>query len=152
MDARWMNDTPTESTLDVVEVLPNARRAVRRAVELPCELVSHYWDAPAELHLGDLSPFGAWIDTEMPLHRGAEVVVSFRPPRCYRELSVFARVTQVRTGRRRADRGRLGMGIEFGKLSDEERSLLAASLRGLPPRLNRGRGRAGRQVGPPGDG
>lgn len=142
-----MNDTPTESPMDVVEALPDARRAVRRAVELPCELVSYYWDAPAELHLADLSPFGAWIDTELPLHRGAEVVLSFCPPRCYRELNVFARVAQVRTGRRRGDRGRLGMGLEFGDLSDEERALVAASLRGLPPPFNRPRGRPVRRAG-----
>lgn len=138
MNPRWDCKTLTDASLLHTTSHADARRAVRRAVAVRCDVVSHYGDV-AEPHLAsEVSPFGLWIDTAMPLHPGSEVVVGFRPPRYEGpELLVFGRVTRAVTGRRRGDRGRLGMAVEFRDLSDGERQTLSESLVGIPPRLDR---------------
>ena len=127
MDPRWLNETPSDSTLDVLARPSESRRASRRAVELSCDVVSYYSDEP-EAHVAtNVSPLGMWIDTAMPLHPGAELVVGFRPPHYEGpELLVFATVARVVTGRRRSDRGRLGMAVEFSDLSSSQREAMAS--------------------------
>ena len=133
-----MKETPTEPLFDVIEVEPEARRALRRALRLRCDVCSHYWDHAVPYQMTDVSPFGVWIDTLFPLHEGAELVLSFRPPWMdERELTVFGEVKRVRTGRLRGDRGSIGMGIEFSDISGSDRHELARSLQGIPPRLNK---------------
>jgi len=133
-----MKETPTQSPMDVMEVMADVRRALRRAVCLPCDVVSHYWDEPLSHIATNLSPFGMWIDTLLPLHRGAEVVLTFRPPRMRdHELTVFAEVTRVVTGRRRGDRGSIGMGLEFQDLTAHDQQLMRKCLHGLPPPIRR---------------
>lgn len=140
MDPRWHDKTPVDASLHVTTSHEDIRRAMRRAVELPCDVVSHYADAPAPHVASDVSPFGVWLDTPMPLHPGSEVVLGFRPPRYEGpEMLVFGTVARVVTGRRRGDRGRLGMAVEFRDMTDEQRSTLAQSLVGVPPRLDRSR-------------
>ncbi len=136
MDPRWHTTTPTAETLQVASSHQDARRALRRAVALRCDLVSHYGDIP-EAHLAtDVSPYGLWVDTALPLHPGSEVVLGFSPPRYEGpEMLVFGTVTRVVTGRRRGDRGRLGMAIEFRDLTDGQRAAMATSLQGIAPRV-----------------
>ena len=129
-----MLETPTEP---IIEVDVDARRSMRRAVEVPCELVSHYADEAVSYRISDLSPYGAWIDTFMPLHAGAEVVLCFRPPTWREEIVSFGRVARVVTGRLRRDRGPIGMGLELTELDFDQRMKLAACLRGIPPRFDR---------------
>ena len=132
MDARWMRDeTPTEPYA-VIEIDPDARRALRRALDLSCELMSVYWEEPVVRRASDVSPYGMWIDTHFPLHRGAELVVAFALPRSDDQLVALARVC-----RSSVDAPRVGMGLEFVEMSDAERVFLARSLRGIPPRLVR---------------
>lgn len=138
MDPRWDKRTPTDASLHPTTSHADARRAVRRAVGVRCDVVSHYGDVPEPHLASDVSPYGLWIDTAMPLHPGSEVVVGFRPPRYEGpEMLVFGTVTRVVTGRRRGDRGRLGMAVEFRDLSDEDRSTIRESLVGIPPRVDR---------------
>lgn len=140
MDPRWHSKTPTDASLHVVTNHEDARRALRRAVELRCDLKPHYAEEPEEHVASDVSPYGMWVDTPLPLHPGAEVVVRFRPPRYEGpEMIVLATVSRVVTGRRRGDRGRLGMALEFLDLTDEERGTIAEGLVGIAPRLERGR-------------
>jgi PilZ domain-containing protein len=133
MEPAWMNETPTEPILHVTQL--EVRRAMRRALTVDCEVVSVYWDEPLQHIATDLSPFGMWIDTLFPLHRGAELVVCFTPPRGETELMLFARVTRVVS--RLRDGGRIGMGLEFVAMDDAERAVLSLGLRGIPPRLLR---------------
>lgn len=132
-----MRETPVERIIDVEEAQPEVRRALRRALSMPCELVSHYWEGPVAHCIGDVSPFGAWIDTFFPLHPGAELVVSFSPPGASRELVLFGEVVRVVTGRLRNDRGPLGMGIGFVGVSADDQEALGDLLLGVPPRLPR---------------
>ena len=134
MDARWMNQTPTDPLLlEVMQADVDYRRALRRQIALRCDVISHYWEEPVEHLLGDLTAFGAWVDTLCPLHRGAEVVMCFSPPGG-QPLTVFGEVRRVVTGRLRSDRGRLGMGIAFTNMSYDEMCRVDRSLRGVPPR------------------
>ena len=126
MDARWMNDTP--SSPDYRTELGQTRRGERLPTALACEVVSHYWDEPLAHTATDISPYGMWIDTVFPLHPGAEVVVAFCSPDTREETMLFARVARVRTGRKRGDRGSLGMALEFCDMSKEQRTRLETSL------------------------
>ena len=125
------DETPTEPYA-VIEIEPDARRALRRALPLSCELVSAYWDEPVPHRASDVSPYGMWIDTFFPLHRGAELLVAFPLPRSHDQLVAFARVSRVTTRS-----PRVGMGLEFTDMTPDERALLERSLRGIPPRLLR---------------
>ena len=124
-------ETPTEPST-VIEIEADARRALRRALQLRCELMTAFWDVPVAHRVGDLSPYGMWIDTFFPLHPGADVLVAFALPSCA-ELVAFARVSRTVT----VGAPRVGMGLEFVDMTDQERARLARGLRGIPPRLVR---------------
>ena len=125
------DETPTERHT-VIEVDPDARRALRRALDVSCELMSVYWEEPVVHRATDLSPYGMWIDTLFPLHRGAELIVAFAVPRSGDQLVALARVSRTIS-----DAPRVGMGLEFVEMSDVERGFLERNLRGIPPRLVR---------------
>ena len=125
------DETPTEPYA-VIEIDPDARRALRRALDLSCELMSVYWEEPVAHRASDVSPYGMWIDTLFPLHRGAELVVAFAVPRSGEQLVTLARVSRTTS-----HAPRTGMGLEFIEMSDAERVFLERNLRGIPPRLLR---------------
>lgn len=129
--------------LQSVEVLPGARRALRRAVSLDCRVVSDLWDEPVPQVATDLSPYGMWLRTEYPLEPGSEVVVAFTPPGepRDREVLLFGTVRRAALGRRRSDPGGAGMGVAFEYLDEETVAQLCGKLRGLPPPLPRSKPR-----------
>ena len=109
-----------------------ARRAERRAVDITCEVVASQWDEPLMHRAQDLSPFGMWLRTGLPLEIGNEVVLCFKPPRgldC-EELNVFARVQRVERRHHSGDRS--GMGLEFIDMTRAQRRVLQGCLRNLP--------------------
>lgn len=114
------------------------RRALRRAVEIPCDVVSGYVDEPLLYWATDLSPYGLWLETSFPMHIGEQLVVCFQPPVWWpgREISVFAEVTRSAHGRSH------GMGLEFLDLGEHEGRALNSWLRGRPPPLPRRRKRS----------
>jgi hypothetical protein len=116
------------------------RRALRRAVQLPCELVSRYVDQPLLYWATDLTPFGAWLETPIPMELGEQVVLCFSPGIWWaaRELMLFAEVTRVATHRDVEERG---MGLEFLDVTAHERRALDAWLRNRPPPLPKRRSR-----------
>lgn len=122
-----MNQTPTKDLFPVVETV-RTRRAPRRKVKMPLDLVSHESDEAIGFELRDLSPFGLWIDTLCPLQEGAEVVVCFEPPGAC-PLMIFAEVRRAVTGRRNGDCGRIGMGIEFTDITYDEMVMVDHWLR-----------------------
>ena len=121
---------------------PSARRALRRAVEIPCEIISSSVDQPLLHWATDLSPFGMWVETSFPMKAGEVVVVSFQPPVWWpaREITVFARITRVADSGPPPAAGR-GMGLELLDLTCHERRALQSWLRGRPPHLPRRRAR-----------
>ncbi|MEQ9321494.1 MAG: PilZ domain-containing protein [Polyangiaceae bacterium] len=122
-----MNHTPTQELFPVKETV-RTRRAPRRRLQVPVDLVSHACDDVVPLELQNLSPFGLWVDTLCPLQEGAEVVVCFEPPGG-KPLMVFAEVRRTITGRRKGDRGRVGMGIEFTDITYDEMVMVDHCLR-----------------------
>ncbi len=114
-----------------------SRRALRRAVKQPCELVSQHHDEPVAYQAVDLSPFGVWLETDDPLQLGEVVVACFRPPGDWhlRELMVFSEVTRVVSSRGGQQRSGGGMGLEFRDLTIQEFACLAWWLRNRPPPL-----------------
>lgn len=121
---------------------PTRRRAVRRAVRLLGEVTSRSWGGPVRLGIGDLSPFGLRLDTDVLLPAGEPVDLCFVPPSWPDQappLRVRGRVACVRRGRRQRDRARAGIGVAFVGLPEPYALLLARVLRGLPPPLPRRR-------------
>ncbi len=116
--------------LQTVDVLPARRRALRRSVHVPCEVIALDWGKQVRHFATDLSPYGCWLDTPFPLQPETEVVVAFTPPRWGKqhEVVAFARICRrVRSGSRR------GMGLEFLDASKPDVAAMFRSLRGLPP-------------------
>jgi hypothetical protein len=126
--------------LESVDVLPGARRSLRRAAHLQCELVSTFWDEPVPHLATDLSEHGLWVRTLFPLAVGEHLFVFFRPPRSDRETLVTAVVRRVELCRRASDPGSSGMGLEFLDISEAEREQLRVALLGVPPPLKRSGG------------
>lgn len=118
----------------MLELIPQsrARRAARRAVELPCEVVAE----PDFRLLGnralDLSTGGLLLQSEEEASPGDGVVLSFRAPGKRRWIDALGKVTRVAQGRRRTDRARC-LGVRFDAMDPESWALLEACLWGRPP-------------------
>ena len=125
------------------------RGYVRRAVELPCELVTTSSDQP-DLSWGvDLSESGIFLESERPLQRGEGVVVGLAPPVGWSlpELVLFGEVARAVHGRRRED-AKTGMAVRFLDLGPAERRALSRWLRPRPRAMSsvRGVGRVSRSA------
>lgn len=114
---------------------PESRRAARRAVDLSCEIIICRWDRPVRSRGTDLSPYGMWIETTVPLAVGEQVVVELSPPGRERALPLFARVMRIERDERDLVSGSIGVGLEFVNVTIWEQRILTGALRGLPPHL-----------------
>jgi hypothetical protein len=124
------------------------RRALRRAVQLPCELVSDHVDDPLLYWATDLTPYGIWLETRFPMALGEQVVLCFSPGIWWeaRDLMLFAEVTRVTHQRGVEERG---MGLEFLDITSHEQRALTAWLRNRPPPLPKRRARSSQTRGLP---
>jgi Tfp pilus assembly protein PilZ len=110
--------------------LQYARRAQRRQLEMPCEVITPDWDEPVPHQMTDISPYGVWVKTSFPRSIGERIVLCFTGPHG-QDLTVFAEV--ARRTRHRADRRRCrGMGLEFVDITARERVALHRALRRMP--------------------
>ncbi len=117
------------------EQMPESRRAARRAVDFHCDLVAVRWDRPVCSRCTDLSPYGMWIETTLPLTEGDSVVVTFTPPQRERELTLFAKVRHVVRDIFGKRCQAFGIGLEFENVTVFEDKTLSDGLKGMPPRL-----------------
>jgi len=108
-----------------------ARRAVRRLVDLECEVYSELWGEAITHRATDVSEEGLWIQTDLLLEIGEEVTLTFYPPDWEEPLYVAGRVQRVELQRRLGDGSAVGMGIEFEALRTDERRRLTRSMRCL---------------------
>lgn len=108
-----------------------ARRAVRRLVDLECEVYCELWGEAIPHRATDLSEEGLWIQTDLLLEIGAEVTLTFYPPDWEEPLYVAGRVQRVELRRKPGNGESVGMGIEFEALRVDERRRLTRSMRGL---------------------
>ncbi len=104
------------------------RRANRKQLDLPCELVVDGWDSPVGHSMLDASAYGAWLRSSFPGEVGDYVVCCFQPPgwERRRELMVFAEVKRIL----RPERGQLrrGMALEFLDITLNEQIALQRCL------------------------
>jgi len=107
-----------------------ARRAQRRHLDLPCEVITRDWDEPVGHRVTDISPYGVWVKTSFPRPIGERLVLSFMAPHG-RELTVFAEVAR-RVTPHPGDPRDCGMGLEFVDIGQAERVALHRALRKLP--------------------
>ena len=114
--------------------LVRGRRALRRAVELPCELMTKYVDEPLLYWASDLTPHGMWLETPAPMEIGEQAVLCFQPAVWWnsRSITVFAEVCRVTWSRQPHERG---MALSFLDITAHEQRALEAWLRGRPPPL-----------------
>jgi Tfp pilus assembly protein PilZ len=108
-----------------------ARRAVRRFVDLECDVYADLWGEAISHRVTDVSEEGLWIQTDLLLEVGTEVALTFFPPDWEEPLCVAGRVQRVELRARRGDRNAVGMGIEFEALRGDERRRLTSSMRCL---------------------
>ena len=108
-----------------------ARRAVRRLVDLECEVYSELWGEPIAHRVTDVSEDGLWIQTELLLEIGSRVTLTFYPPDWEEPLYVAGCVQRVELQRRTGDGSAIGMGIAFEALRRDERRRLTRSMRGF---------------------
>ena len=108
------------------------RYEVRRKLSLPVEIISSFADDPFVLRIHDLSPRGAFIESELMPDLGEHIVCSFdlNSPYCF-----FGEVSRVNLLRRTSDTGAPGFGIRFMDASPLDRLSMREALRGLPPPL-----------------
>ncbi len=106
------------------------RQALRRAVRLECQAVREGDFRLLGTRAVDLSPFGMRILTDEQAELGDEVLVTFRAPASHTWIDVVARVIARFDG---------SLGLHFEDMDEASRSLLARTLRGLPPPLPRNR-------------
>ncbi len=121
--------------LQSVEVLVHHRNEIRRAVDVGAEVLAEGWAGPALHRVRDLSERGAFIESQLLLEPGTEMVLDIVPPGRVRSLTLMARVERAVLRRRRRDRARSGMGVRFVGVQAEAEDELRASLLGLPPPL-----------------
>jgi|HubBroStandDraft_2_1064218.scaffolds.fasta_scaffold202761_2 hypothetical protein len=110
------------------------RRAVRRAVRVPC-LVMRQRDYRLVGSYGlDLSPTGMLVKAHERVLTGEPVQVSFRLPKSRAWIAASATIARVLHGRRPGDTGRC-LGIEFDSLDPAVLRRLRSDLHNLPPPL-----------------
>jgi hypothetical protein len=120
--------------LEPVEFLPARRHYHRHAFQLEVPMICDLWDEPVSHRTRDLSAEGLYIETELPLEPGTEVVL---------ELSVALETHFVIGCVRRVDLGkgtaRSGMGIELLDIDEGLRASIERALARKPPALPRSR-------------
>ncbi len=112
----------------------DARRANRKIIDLPCELVMNDWDTPIGHSMMDASPFGAWVRSSFPAAVGDIMVCCFEPEGWERRrgLTLFAQVKRVLRPRQGTpDRG---MALEFLDITLQEQMALQRCLSPYPAR------------------
>jgi Tfp pilus assembly protein PilZ len=108
-----------------------ARTAVRRLVDLECEVYSALWGEAIPHRAVEVSENGLWIHTDLLLEVGTEVTLTFYPPDWDEPLCVAGRVRRVELRSRPGDGNAVGMGVAFEALRNDERRRLTHSMRCL---------------------
>jgi hypothetical protein len=108
------------------------RFETRCQVARPIEIISAAWDEPLNFSIGDLSPRGTYIYSELMPEKGEHVVCSFDLGQ-NRQFEFFGEVARVNLLRRASDLGYPGFGVRFLDASPFERLVIRSLLRDRPP-------------------
>ena len=108
------------------------RRAFRRSVMLPCQVVRERDFRLVSTLALDLSTEGVLVLTGERVLTGENLIVSFRGPQEAGWFDLESTVARVVHGRRPSDRGRC-LGLSFDRFGEADKMRLFEGLRGLPP-------------------
>jgi hypothetical protein len=118
----------------MIDVEMQGRSTLRRAAQVYCETVLGRGFRRIGLRSRDMSLDGALIEVrDIDVEVGDEVFLAFKAPRTRFWMDARARVVRVLRGRRREDRGKPAIGLEFVELDGIYRAVLADALRTIPP-------------------
>jgi len=110
------------------------RQSPRYPVDLACSLQSDLWDEPVALRVTELARAGLWVESELALEPGEQVVVALGLPDGGPGQAVWALASVARVGfyRRRSEGKRSGMGLALSYVRPGDAERLAAVLSRLP--------------------
>lgn len=117
--------------LEPVELLPARRKNPRHAHSFEVPVMCDLWDSPVPLVSRDVSVGGLYLETELPLDPGTEIVLELELHNQVYFVIGLVRRTELRGGMS-------GMGIELLDVDDELETELTDMLRHRPPALPRG--------------
>ena len=112
------------------------RFEVRRQTALPIEIISTFSDEPFYLNATDLSPRGAYLESELLPNLGEHIVCSF-DLNVNENYCLFGEVSRVNLMRRKWESARPGFGVRFLDATPRDRLSIRQALRGLPPPVPR---------------
>jgi hypothetical protein len=108
------------------------RKSLRRSVRSRCHAVALDQFRLIGERILDLSPRGALVACDAPVHVGDRVLLSFRAPASDAWIDTEAEVARVLEGWRAGDPG-YSAGLRFTGLDRASQRELVVSLAGLPP-------------------
>jgi hypothetical protein len=112
------------------------RQAIRRAVQIPCQVVRERDFKLIGARTVDLSPDGMLVKSEADVRPDEKLIVSFKLTAFDLWFDTEAVVARVVAGRRPGDRGRC-LGVRFRGLDAIARHILRGNLRKVPPPVPR---------------
>lgn len=112
------------------------RQAIRRAVQIPCQVVRERDFKLIGARTLDLSPEGMLVKSEADVRPDEKLIVSFKLTAFNLWFDTEAVVARVVAGRRPGDRGRC-LGVSFRGLDAIARHILRGNLRKVPPPVPR---------------
>jgi hypothetical protein len=135
---KWFTpvDAPEIDSTPLRFVRKNERSEIRRALELPCQVVRERDFRLVAERTIDLSPGGMLVASDLDLDPGDDLIVSFQATSLGLWFDTEAKVARIIRGRRAEDRGR-GAAIRFSSLDRVKRLILRGHLRRVPPPLPR---------------
>ena len=108
------------------------RFETRCQVARPIEIISSAWDEPLVLSIGDLSPRGTYIYSELMPDKGEHIHCSFDLG-LERPFEFFGEIARVNLLRRASDLGYPGFGVRFLDAGPFDRLRIRSLLRDRPP-------------------
>jgi len=112
------------------------RRAIRRAIQIDCEVVRERDFKLVAKKTFDLSTDGMLVPTSLDVEPGEELLVSFSVTPFGIYFDTEATAARIVRGYRREDQGPC-VGVKFNPLDPIARQILRGALRRVPPPLPR---------------
>ncbi|MEO7113233.1 MAG: PilZ domain-containing protein, partial [Polyangiaceae bacterium] len=109
------------------------RRAIRRAIQIDCEVVRERDFKLVGKKTFDLSTDGMLVPTSLDVDPGDELIVSFYMTPLGIHFDTEATAARIIRGVRREDREGPCVGVQFRPLDPIARHILRGALRRVPP-------------------
>jgi Tfp pilus assembly protein PilZ len=107
------------------------RRCPRFPVVMSCSLQSDLWDEPVSLRVSELSAGGVWVESDVALEQGDEVVVALELPGAAQPVWAVGQVARVGFHRRRVEGKRSGMGLSLAYVREADATRVEGALTAL---------------------